>query len=84
MAVERSCVDAVVAAMGNAMRWTDGFIAVDWGTTNRRAYLLDAYGHCRDQFEDSTGVLSVPSGGFGDAVAEIRERLGDGPMLLAG
>ena len=23
------------------MRWAEGFIAVDWGTTNRRAYRLD-------------------------------------------
>ena len=26
----------------------------------------------------------MPKGGFGDAVAEIRERLGDRPLLLAG
>jgi 2-dehydro-3-deoxygalactonokinase len=29
-------------------------------------------------------VLSVPAGGFADAVAEIRARLGDKPLLLAG
>ena len=66
------------------MRWADGFIAVDWGTTNRRAYLVDSAGKCTDEFEDSKGVLSVPPGGFADAVAEIRSRLGDRPMLLAG
>ena len=66
------------------MRWAEGFIAVDWGTTNRRAYLLDPAGRCRDEFEDSKGVLSVGSGGFPAAVAEIRARLGDHPMLLAG
>jgi len=66
------------------MRWAEGFIAVDWGTTNRRAYLLDPSGRCRDEFEDSKGVLSVGSGGFPAAVAEIRARLGDHPMLLAG
>ena len=37
-----------------------------------------------DEFEDDKGVLSVPTGGFPDAVAEIRERLGDKPLLLAG
>ena len=70
--------------MGDAMRWTDGFIAVDWGTTNRRAYRIDPSGRSSDEFEDSKGVLSTPSGGFPAAVAEIRDRLGDLPLLLAG
>jgi 2-dehydro-3-deoxygalactonokinase len=67
-----------------SMRWADGFIAVDWGTTNRRAYLIDGSGNRTDEFEDHKGVLSVPAGGFEAAVAEIRERLGDKPLLLAG
>ena len=66
------------------MRWTDGFIAVDWGTTNRRAYLLDGSGECTQEFEDDKGILSVPDGGFPAAVVEIRERLGDKPLLLGG
>jgi 2-dehydro-3-deoxygalactonokinase len=66
------------------MRWTEGFIAVDWGTTNRRAYRLDASGHCVEEFDDDKGVLAVPGDGFPAAVAEIRERLGDHPLLLAG
>jgi 2-dehydro-3-deoxygalactonokinase len=66
------------------MRWAEGFIAADWGTTNRRAYLIDGSGRRTDEFEDHKGVLSVPSGGFEAAVAEIRERLGDKPLLLAG
>lgn len=70
--------------MGNSMRWADGYIAVDWGTTNRRAYRLDASGAAVDEFEDGKGALSVPKGEFPAAVAEIRERLGDLPLLLAG
>jgi 2-dehydro-3-deoxygalactonokinase len=70
--------------MAAGMRWTEGFIAADWGTTNRRAYRIDSTGKCFDEFEDDKGVLSVPSGGFPAAVAEIRERLGDLPLLLAG
>ena len=66
------------------MRWADGFIAVDWGTTNRRAYVIDDSGNRGGEFEDAKGVLSVPDGGFPAAVAEIRERLGDKPLLLAG
>jgi 2-dehydro-3-deoxygalactonokinase len=67
-----------------SMRWADGFIAVDWGTTNRRAYLIDGSGRRTDEFEDHKGVLSVPADGFEAAVGEIRERLGDKPLLLAG
>lgn len=70
--------------MGHGMRWADGFIAVDWGTTNRRGYRIDSSGHCVDEFEDAKGVLTISAAGFPDAVAEIRARLGDLPMLLAG
>jgi 2-dehydro-3-deoxygalactonokinase len=66
------------------MRWADGFIAVDWGTTNRRAYSIDSDGKQQGEFEDGKGILSVPSGGFPAAIAEIRQRLGDKPLLLAG
>lgn len=66
------------------MRWAEGFIAVDWGTTNRRAYLIDPSGKRVDEFEDGKGILSVPQGGFPAAIAEIRQRLGDKPLLLAG
>ena len=66
------------------MKLDEGIIAVDWGTTNRRAYRVAADGSQRAEFEDDKGVLSVPAGGFPAAVAEIRSRLGDVPMLLAG
>lgn len=66
------------------MRWPDGFIAVDWGTTNRRAYRFDRGGSSVAAFEDERGVLSVPPGGFPAAVEEIGTRLGDLPLLLAG
>jgi 2-dehydro-3-deoxygalactonokinase len=66
------------------MRWREGYIAVDWGTTNRRAYLLDGSGEVTQEFEDELGVLAVPKGGFPRAIAEVRHRLGHHPMLLAG
>jgi 2-dehydro-3-deoxygalactonokinase len=65
-------------------RWAEGFIAVDWGTTNRRAYLLDEHGNFADEFEDDKGILKVERGDFASAVTQISERLGDKPMLLAG
>ena len=70
--------------MGEAMRWADGYIAVDWGTTNRRAYRVEADGRCSDEFEDGKGILSVGKGEFGTAVEEIRQRLGSFPLLMAG
>jgi len=69
---------------GTDGRWADGFIAVDWGTTNRRAYLLGSHGRLLDEMEDVQGILSVPEGRFPDEVEEIRARLGDRPMLLGG
>jgi 2-dehydro-3-deoxygalactonokinase len=70
--------------MSGRIDWTKGFIAVDWGTTNRRAYLVLDRGEASDEFEDGKGIMSVERGEFEAAVAEIRARLGDLPMLLAG
>lgn len=66
------------------MDWSEGYIAVDWGTTNRRAWRLDKGGAVLDEMEDDQGILSVPNGGFHEAVVDIRDRLGDLPMLMAG
>jgi 2-dehydro-3-deoxygalactonokinase len=66
------------------MRWADGFIGVDWGTTNRRAYLIDSSGNQAKEFEDGKGILSIAEGDFPAAIAEIRQKLGDKPLLLAG
>ena len=66
------------------MRWAEGFIAVDWGTTNRRAWMIDRSGHCRGEIEDDQGILSVEPGKFPEAVAQIRTALGDFPLLMAG
>ena len=66
------------------MRWADGFIAVDWGTTNRRAYRIDGEGTCVSSFEDDKGVLSVATGGFPAAVGDIRAQLGDLPGIAEG
>jgi 2-dehydro-3-deoxygalactonokinase len=66
------------------MGWAEGFIAVDWGTTNRRGYLISPDGACTGEMEDDQGILSVPSGKFPGAVQQIRDRLGNKPMLMAG
>ena len=66
------------------MRWAEGFIAVDWGTTNRRGYRIAAGGRMTDEMEDDQGILAVGHGGFDRAVAELKGRLGDLPLLMAG
>ena len=63
--------------------WDEGFIAVDWGTTNRRAWRIDG-DRVMGEFADDLGFTSVPAGGFPAAVAGIRARLGDLPLLMAG
>lgn len=56
-------------------------IAVDWGTTNRRVYLLEKGEVVRTE-RDDRGVRAVED--FAADVAAIRARFGDHPMLLAG
>lgn len=58
-------------------------LAVDWGTSNRRAYLIENGAVVRET-RDALGILAVPSGDFPDAVAGLRGELGNAPMLLAG
>lgn len=65
------------------MSWDQGYIAVDWGTTHRRAYRVE-HGRTADTFSDGLGFASLPPGGFPRAAGEIRDRLGDLPMMLAG
>lgn len=62
---------------------TRRFIAVDWGTTNRRAYVVENGVVVRSE-RDATGILAVPADGFAAEAAALRERMGGGPMLLAG
>jgi 2-dehydro-3-deoxygalactonokinase len=61
-----------------------GLIAVDWGTTNRRVFVLDGQGEVVDRFVDGAGVLSVLPHEFPDVITMLRDRCGKSPMLLAG
>lgn len=60
------------------------FIAIDWGTTNRRAWRIAADGAVEDAFADGAGISTVPAHGFAAEAARLREMLGDLPMLLGG
>jgi 2-dehydro-3-deoxygalactonokinase len=57
------------------------FLAVDWGTTNRRVFLIEDGQVVRTE-RDNQGVTSVQD--FAGEAAAIRQRFGDLPMLLAG
>jgi 2-dehydro-3-deoxygalactonokinase len=61
-----------------------GLIAVDWGTTNRRIYVLGADGVLEARAADGFGILKVTAGGFPAEVAALRIVHGERPMLLAG
>jgi 2-dehydro-3-deoxygalactonokinase len=60
------------------------FLAVDWGTTNRRVYAIDAAGTVVATERDDRGVLAVARADFAAEVAAIRARFADLPMLCAG
>jgi len=63
-------------------------IAVDWGTTNFRAYLLDGNGSVLDRLSDRRGILNIAGGDFAAAYRELVgawQAPADGPpALMAG
>lgn len=63
------------------MSFAGPFLAVDWGTTNRRVFLIEG-GQVVKTERDDKGVTSVDD--FAAEAVAIRARFGDLPMLLAG
>lgn len=63
------------------MSFTGAFLAVDWGTTNRRVFRIEDGEVVRTE-RDDRGVTSVQD--FPAEAAGIRARFGDLPMLMAG
>ena len=62
-------------------------IAVNWGTSNFRAYKLNAQGHVEAERSSDRGAFKVPAGGFQDALSgELMEWLdgGDIKILMCG
>lgn len=58
------------------------FVAVDWGTTNRRAWLVADDGSVSGEMGDDQGILAVAD--FPASVAALRDRHGSAPLLMAG
>ncbi len=59
------------------------FIALDWGTTNRRAYRIED-GRIADTLRSPRGVSAMAADDYPGELAAIRDALGDLPVLMAG
>ncbi len=70
-------------AMVTGMSLGQRFLAVDWGTTNRRVFLIED-GAVVATERDDRGVKALAADAYPAEVAAIRARMGDLPMLLAG
>lgn len=70
--------------MAGRVDWRNGFIAVDWGTTNRRAWGVAPTGESVDLLEDDMGVLKVAPGGYTYEVDRLRALWPGRPLLLGG
>ncbi|NHZ66382.1 2-dehydro-3-deoxygalactonokinase [Massilia genomosp. 1] len=53
-------------------------LGIDWGSSNRRAYLVRRDGKCLARHADDQGMLAV-GGDFAGALASLRERMGVAP-----
>jgi 2-dehydro-3-deoxygalactonokinase len=61
-------------------------LGVDWGTSNRRAYVIGAGGNCLRRHEDGQGALAV-RGHFGEALHALRQQLdveAQVPVVMSG
>lgn len=59
-------------------------IAVDWGTTRRRCYLLSPEGAVLDAKRDDRGVQSLDRGDYAAEFAALRDRFGVTGIVCAG
>lgn len=61
----------------------DHFLAIDWGTTNRRIFEI-ANGVVVSEQRDEQGVRALEAGQYDQALASTRARFGQLPILMAG
>ncbi|WP_342104551.1 2-dehydro-3-deoxygalactonokinase [Methylobacterium sp. SI9] len=60
------------------------YIAVDWGTTNRRAYAVASDGTVVDTLTDGRGVLSIARDAYPAEISALRTRFGAEPVIAVG
>ena len=61
-------------------------LGIDWGTSNRRAYVIRRDGRCVQQHADGQGLLAV-NGEFAASLAALRASMGvdpDMPVVMSG
>jgi 2-dehydro-3-deoxygalactonokinase len=56
-------------------------VGVDWGTTHRRAYVLNAEGECAQEHSDSEGALACKDR-FSDALRDLLQKMQISPDLV--
>ncbi len=64
----------------------NSLLGIDWGTSNRRAYLIEGAGSCLKQHADGQGLLAV-NGDFAASLAALRSSMGVDetvPVLMSG
>ena len=60
------------------------FLAIDWGTTNRRVFHLGEDGQVLATERDGDGMVAMRGRSYPESVARLRARFGDLPVLAAG
>lgn len=55
-------------------------LGIDWGTSNRRAYVMGAGGNCLRKHEDAQGALAA-RGHFAESLQALRQELGIDAMV---
>ncbi|CAM3195213.1 MULTISPECIES: 2-dehydro-3-deoxygalactonokinase [Sphingomonas] len=63
---------------------TPAYIAIDWGTTNRRCYVIAGDGTMLDTVRDDRGVLAMRVEDYPSEISAIRARFGALPVIAAG
>lgn len=75
------CVSSKHGPGRERVSFAGNFLAIDWGTTNRRVFVIEQ-GRVTRTARDGKGVTSVDD--FSGEVAALRAGFGNLPMLLAG
>ena len=50
---------------------SEGLVTIDWGTTNRRIFVLGPDGAVVSREADARGVTAIPPGGFPAEMADL-------------
>jgi 2-dehydro-3-deoxygalactonokinase len=60
------------------------FVAIDWGTTNRRIFVIGASDRIVHEDRDDRGILAVAPGDFPAETLMLRDKFGALPIVCAG